>query len=58
MEECDICLSRIKKRNRIKHEQSKKHKYLLSNLIINKNIVKNNEFDNFKDIFKSHYVNH
>ena len=26
MEECDICLIKIKKRYRFKHEQSKKHK--------------------------------
>ena len=58
MEECDICLTRIKKRNKNKHEQSKKHKYYYSNLIIYKYIVKNNEIDKFKDIFKSHYDNH
>ena len=57
MEECNICLTRIKRRNRKKHEQSKKHKYYFSNLIINKYIVNNDEFDNFKGIFKSHYVN-
>ena len=36
----------------------KEHKYYCSNLIINKYIVNKDEFDNFKDIFKSHYVNH
>ena len=58
MEACDICLTRIKRRNRRKHKQSKKHKYYYLNLIINKYIVNNDEFDNFKDILKSHYVNH
>ena len=58
MEEYDICLSRLKERNRNKHEQSKKHTYFLPNLIINEYFVKNNEFDQFKAIFKSHYVNH
>ena len=40
MEECDICLTKIKKRYRKKHKQTKKHKYFLSNLISNKYIVK------------------
>ena len=52
MEECDICLTKIKKRNKNKHQQSKKHKDFLTNLIINKYIVKNNEINSFKDIFK------
>ena len=58
MEECNICLTKIKKRNKNKHQRSKKHKYFLSNLIINKYIVKNNETNNFKDIFKIYYLNH
>ena len=37
--DCDICLTKIKKQNRKKHEQMKKHKYYCSNLIINKHIV-------------------
>ena len=58
MIECDICLTKIKKRNRKKHEQIKKHKFYCSNPIIIKDIVNKDEFDNFKDIFKSHYVGH
>ena len=58
MIECDICLSKIKKQNRKKHEQMKKHKYYCSNLFINKYIVNKDEFDSFKDIFNSHYVSH
>ena len=58
MYECEICLAKIKKRNKNKHEQSKKHNCYCSNLIINKYIVNKDEFDNFKDIFKSHYVSH
>ena len=50
--ECDIFLTKIKKQNR------KKHKYHYSNLIINKFIVNKDEFNNFEDIFKSHYVDH
>ena len=50
MEECNICLSKIKKkRSKNKHEQSKKRKNF-SNLIITKYIVKNDESDKFKDI--------
>ena len=58
MIECDICLTEIKKRNRIKHEQSRKHRYFLSYLIINKYIIRNDEIDKFKDILRSNYVNH
>ena len=56
MIECDICLTKIKKQNRKKHKQTKKHKHYCSNLIVNKYIVNKDEFVNFKDIFKSHYV--
>ena len=47
MEECDICLTKIKKRNKNKHEQSKKHKYYSSNLILYKYIVRNLENEKF-----------
>ena len=57
MEECIICLSEIKKRNKNKHEQSKKHK-CFSNLIINKYIAKVCEFYIFKDIIQPHYSIH
>ena len=56
--ERDICHAKIKKQNKKKHEQSKKHKNYCSNLIINKYIVNKDEFDNFKDFFESHYVDH
>ena len=57
MEECNICLTKLKKRNKNKHEQSKKHKSF-SNLIINKYIVKNDENNKFKDILHSYYDKH
>ena len=57
MEECDICLSKIRKRNKNKHEQSKKHKYF-SNLIIDKYIIKNDKIDKFKDIIQSYCDKH
>ena len=58
MEECDICLTKIKKRNKNKHQPSKKHRYILSNLIINKYIVRIDEIDKFKDILQSYYDKH
>ena len=33
-----------------------RHRYFLSNLIINEHIVKNNENNNFKDVFKTYYL--
>ena len=57
MEECNICLTRIKKRNGNKHDQSEKHKYF-SILIINKNMVRNPEFIKFEDIIQPNYDEH
>ena len=58
MEESNICLTKIKKRNKNKHEQPKKHKYFLSNLIISKYIARNDEIDKYKDILPSYYDKH
>ena len=58
MEEFDICLTKIKERNRIKHKQSKKHKYFLSNLIIYKYVVKVNKIDNFEVILQPYCDKH
>ena len=58
MEERDICVTKNKKRNKNKHQKSKKHKYFLSNLIINEVIVRNDEIDKFKDILQSYYDKH
>ena len=55
MEDCDTCLTKIKKRSKNKHQQSEKHKYFLSNLIINKYIISNDEIDKFKDTLLSNY---
>ena len=57
MEECNICLTKIKKRNKNKHEQAKKHKYY-SNLIVKKYMIKNDEIDKYKDIIQSYYGKH
>ena len=48
MYECSICLAIIKKRNKNKHQQSKKQKYFFSNMIVNKYNVKNNDINKIK----------
>ena len=53
MYECDICLAKLKKRNKTKHGKLMKHRYFLSNMIVNKYILKNNDFNKFKDILQS-----
>ena len=58
MYECEICLAKIKKRNKNKHEKSMKHRYFLSNMIVNKYIVKKDDFDKFKDILQSYCDEH
>ena len=58
MEERNVCLTKIKKRDKNKQEQSMKHKYFLSNLIINKYAIKNDEIDKFKSILQSYYEEH
>ena len=58
MYECSICLAKIKKRNKNKHEKSMKHRYFLSNMIVNKYIVKNNDNNKFKDILQSYCDEH
>ena len=51
MYECDICLAKIKKRNKNKHEKSMKHRYFLSNKIKNKYIVQKMTLINLKTFF-------
>ena len=58
MYECSICLAKIKKRNKNKHEKSMKHRYFLSNMIVNKYIVKINDINKFKGILQSYYDEH
>ena len=43
MYECSICLAKIQNRNKNKHEKLMKHRYFLSNMIVNKYFVKNND---------------
>ena len=58
MYECDICLAKIKKQNENKHEKLMKHRYFLSNNIVNKYIVKKDDIDKFKDILQSYCDEH
>ena len=55
---CSVCLAKVKKRNKNKHEKSMKHRYFLSNMIVNKCIVKNNDINKFKDILQSYCNEH
>ena len=57
MEECNNCLSRIKKQNKNKHEQSKEQK-CFSCLNMKKYIGKNDEIDKYIDIVQSYYDKH
>ena len=52
------CLAKIKKRNKNKHEKSIKHRYFLSNMIVNKYVVKNNDINKFQDILQSYCDEH
>ena len=54
MYECEICLAKIKKRNKNKHEKSMKHRYFLSYIIVNKYIVKHNDINKLKDFLQSY----
>ena len=58
MYECDICLAKIKKRNKNKHEKSMKHRYFFSNMIVNEYIAKNNDINKFKDFLQSYCDEH
>ena len=57
MMKCEICHSLIQRKNRKKHDNSRKHKYY-SHLILNTYIVKDVKLDEFKDVFSRHYFDH
>ena len=54
MGESNICLSKIKNKNKKNHCLTKKHKYF-SNLIINKFTPRNPEINKIKDIIQPLY---
>ena len=49
-----MCLAKIKKVNKTKHEKLMKHRYFLSNMIVNRYILKTNDINKFKDILLSY----
>ena len=58
MYECEICLPKIKRLNKKKHEKWMQHRYFLSKMIVNKYIVKNNDIIKFKNILQSYCDEH
>ena len=55
MEECSICLSKIKKIRKNLSNQRNKNKF---QIWLKKDIVRNPEIDEFKDIIQSYYDKH
>ena len=47
----------MQKRNKTKHNQTKKHKYH-SSLILNRYVIKNIEVIKFKDVFNPYFIEH
>ena len=58
MYRCDICDIYLLKGNKTKHEQSKKHKYYYSNMILNRYVIKNVKISEFKDEFNPNFIEH
>ena len=54
---CELCITILLKRNKTKHNQTKKHKYY-SNLILNRYVIKNVEVIKFKDVIKPYFIKH
>ena len=52
---CELCNTILLRRNKTKHNQTKKHKYY-SNLILNRCVIKNVEVIKFKDIFNPYFI--
>ena len=55
MYECDICLAKIEKRNKIKYQKLMKHRYKYD---CKQKHCKNNDFRKFKDILQSYCDEH
>ena len=54
---CEICQSLIQRKNKTKHDNSKKHKYY-SDLILGTCIVKDVKTDEFKVVLSKYYFDH
>ena len=51
---CELCNTILLKRNKTKHNQTKKHKYY-TNVILNRYVLKNVEVIKFKDKFNPYF---
>ena len=54
MMKCEICHSLIPRKNKTKHDNSKKHRYY-SNLILNTYIVNDVKLDEFENVISKYY---
>ena len=57
MYRCELCNGNLLKKNKTKHNQSKKHKYY-SNLILNRYLIKDVEVNKFNDILNPYFTAH
>ena len=57
MYRCELCNTILLKRNKTKHNQTKKHKYY-SNLTLNRYVIKNVEVIKFKDVLNPYFTAH
>ena len=57
MYRCDLFITIVQRKNKTKHNQSKKHKYY-SNLILNRYVIKNVEVIKIKDVFNPYIIEH
>ena len=57
MYRCELCNTILLKRNKSKHNKTKKHK-CYSNLILKSYFIKNVEVNNFKDLFDAYFIEH
>ena len=55
MYRCDLCYTVLLKRNKTKHNQTKKHEYY-SNLILNRYVINNIQVIKFKDMFNPYFI--
>ena len=57
MYRCELCNTIVQKRNKTKHNQTKKHKFY-SNLMSNRYVIKTVEVIKFKDVFNLYFTAH
>ena len=54
---CELCNVILQKRNKTKHDQSKKYKHY-SNLILNRFVIRNAQAIKFKKVFDPYFIEH